>query len=517
MNKPDELFELIKSLDKPEKRYFKLYASKYSRENTNYIRLFNELEKQGSYDEKSLNKVFKGESFIRQLHVTKNYLYNLILSSLTEYTFRHSTHYKLSDQLRQVHTLFEKRLFPQAWQLVLRVKKTAEQTEDMMVLLDAIRWLRKIALRDEKKTYLSLHSEELAQKEDQLLESIQINVRLCRLCERAVILDNNSGRRLSPEEAHEWEQLMHDPYLANENPSYCYDSAYIYNQIHALYHMARNNFELASQYDKKNILLMEEKPYRIISDPARYIVALNNFLSTQRFLYKPEEFYKNLTKLKNLQNELPARLLSKEISARIFILSFLQEARFSLTLGKFDHIIELIEENQEKLQNDLVSRHLYKSLFYCIAIGAYFGAGNYRTALSYLNKLELETDALPVGTQCIYRVIRIIVYLELKHLDLIPYQIKTAIRFISKNKKVFKLESIFLHYIKRLFYTNSRKEMLAVFVDLRAELLTLNKDQDEARGFEYFDFISWLDSKIEGKPFADVVREKLAGHEYIVY
>lgn len=30
----------------------------------------------------------------------------------------------------------------------------------------------------------------------------------------------------------------------------------------------------------------------------------------------------------------------------------------------------------------------------------------------------------------------------------------------------------------------------------------------ESKALEYFDFVSWLESKIENRPFAEVVREK---------
>ena len=39
-------------------------------------------------------------------------------------------------------------------------------------------------------------------------------------------------------------------------------------------------------------------------------------------------------------------------------------------------------------------------------------------------------------------------------------------------------------------------------------MLLLSKDPYESRAFEHFDFISWLESKIEKRPFVEIVREK---------
>ena len=58
---PDILFKLIKSLEKAEKRHFKLYIKRSSaNEDLKIVRLFDALDKQEEYDEKSLLKKLPG-------------------------------------------------------------------------------------------------------------------------------------------------------------------------------------------------------------------------------------------------------------------------------------------------------------------------------------------------------------------------------------------------------------------------------------------------------------------------
>jgi len=53
----DALFQLIKSLEKAEKRHFKLYIKRSSsNENLKIIQLFDALDKMNDYDEKGLLK-----------------------------------------------------------------------------------------------------------------------------------------------------------------------------------------------------------------------------------------------------------------------------------------------------------------------------------------------------------------------------------------------------------------------------------------------------------------------------
>ena len=67
MKKTDDLFQLIKSLSKSEKGYFKKFSYLYTIEGEkNYIKLFDAIEKQKEYDEKKLLKIFNEEEFIKQ-------------------------------------------------------------------------------------------------------------------------------------------------------------------------------------------------------------------------------------------------------------------------------------------------------------------------------------------------------------------------------------------------------------------------------------------------------------------
>ena len=78
----DALFQLIKSLEKSEKRNFKLYVKRNSGiEDLKIIQLFDALDKMAEYDEIQLFKKNKGIKK-RQLSNNKAQLYKQILSSL---------------------------------------------------------------------------------------------------------------------------------------------------------------------------------------------------------------------------------------------------------------------------------------------------------------------------------------------------------------------------------------------------------------------------------------------------
>jgi hypothetical protein len=54
----------------------------------------------------------------------------------------------------------------------------------------------------------------------------------------------------------------------------------------------------------------------------------------------------------------------------------------------------------------------------------------------------------------------------------------------------------------------SRTKLISGFRTLKALLETLQKDEFEKGALDYFDMVSWLESKITGKKFGEIIREK---------
>ena len=107
----DNLHRLIKSLTKPEKRYFKVFSSRHViGDNKNYIILFDAIDKQIEYDEEKLFLKFKDKMFTNRFSISKNRLYTAILKSLDSFHSSSSTEAQLQRQLHSVEILYHKQL-----------------------------------------------------------------------------------------------------------------------------------------------------------------------------------------------------------------------------------------------------------------------------------------------------------------------------------------------------------------------------------------------------------------------
>src|SRR6188768_108445 len=107
MKPSGNLFDLIRSLNKSEKRYFMMYAS-LQKGSKNYLKLFREIDSQKEYDEQCIKEKYKNEKFVRQLAFTKNYLSRLIVRSLISYRSGKSVDSNIHELINASKILYEK-------------------------------------------------------------------------------------------------------------------------------------------------------------------------------------------------------------------------------------------------------------------------------------------------------------------------------------------------------------------------------------------------------------------------
>src|SRR5580698_10584174 len=121
----DALFQLIKSLEKSEKRNFKLYITRNSSSlDLKSIQLFDAMDKMDEYDEAQL--LNKNKNIRKaQLSNAKAHLYREILSSLRLIRNDDNIDIQLHEQLDYARILYNKGLYLQSLRTLDRIKESA--------------------------------------------------------------------------------------------------------------------------------------------------------------------------------------------------------------------------------------------------------------------------------------------------------------------------------------------------------------------------------------------------------
>ena len=172
MKPSNELFKLIKSLTKSEKRFFKLSSALQSGEK-NYLRIFDYVEKQEDYEEEELKKEFKSEKFIKHLPSEKNHLYRLILKSLRLFYSEQSVSSILKQELKNVEILYDKALYKECEKFVTRAKSIARLNEEFYYWYELISWEKRLLEAAFEEGEFGVDLDELVAEEEEVITKLR--------------------------------------------------------------------------------------------------------------------------------------------------------------------------------------------------------------------------------------------------------------------------------------------------------------------------------------------------------
>ena len=504
MKVTDDLFQLIKSLDQSEKRYFKIFATMHIKgsEENKYIMLFDAIDKQSEYDEDEIRKKFKNEKFLNQLHVAKNYLYNNILKSLRLFHSERSKLNELMDILRDVQILYEKSLYKQCRKLLDKAKKIAYTYEKHSHILAVLDWEKTLA---RTSAYANTEEKDLLGFYDEINETMEklrnIN-EYWKLTMNSFLLRKKQGEIRDKAELKKFNEIIKHPLLQSENKATSFQSKTFYFNIKGLYYFTNKDYKNLLNHCKKLVDLLEANPLLMKED--NYIASLYNLLLVQIELRQYDDALNTIKKLRDFKSN------STAMQTRIFVTSYDTEINLYLRTGEFEKGIPLIKEIEEGLKKfgEKLNKESEALFSFNIAY-LYFGLGEYNNSLNWINKIINDKElTVREDIQCFARILNLLVHYELGNYDLIEYIMKSTRRYLSNKNKLNKFELITLNYIRKLINADIDDDKMYIYSEWKKELNAISDDILEIKAFEYFDFLSWLESKQGKKSFAQVVKEK---------
>lgn len=498
----DDLFQLIRSLTKSEKRHFKLFVSKYSTgESSTYLKLFSAIEKQKMMDDSVLKKQYGGGHF----KVIKNYLYKLILRSLHIDHSDISIDSQLGELLHHAEILYEKALYLQYKKVLSKAKKIAYQYERYTLLPEILRLEKKLMMI----VFISDISEtEISRivNEERLVSGKLTNINgYWDIFAKSLIHVVKRGKARTSSDIRDLEKIIANPLMSNKEHANSYDALAYYYFTYGNYYRIKSDFKNCYKYRKECVLLMDKHPPQIAENPNNYINALNNFLIICFELKKYDDIQFYFSKLKTI----PVK--SEHTKIHLFRRYYIIGIDLYIETAEFKKGIQLIGEVEQGLLKYKGKINKFDELgFYFQFVLLYFGSEEYSQALKWLNKfLNDPQTTIREDIYCYSKILNLIIHFELNNFDLMEYIIKSTYRYLYKKNKLYKFENVILNFLrKKTNNISNKKELVIALKDLRNELVEIYKDPFESKAFGFLHFLYWLDSKIEKRPFAEIVKSK---------
>ncbi|TVR79293.1 MAG: hypothetical protein EA412_06650 [Chitinophagaceae bacterium] len=502
-----DLFDLIKSMNMQEKRYFKLFASKQSG-TKNYILIYDAIAKQNTYDEQAIKKQFSSHRFIIQFARAKNYLYSLIINSLVAFHSDDNIENSLLNNMQQISILVDKGLLKQAHKLLLVSKRIAEEYEHFEILLKLIEKERSLVFRLYYKNDSILKLQSISSEIEDVLIKIKLSNEYREIWQLNTAYSQNLGGIRSNIDRENFLKKIINPEkrISPKDNDFVNSSVRIkvyYHQSCGVYYEILNDYNKSLVHRIESVKILEENK-KVIEDNARaYFICLQNSIMILMALYHFEEALRYIEKAKNAFREYQG------ISSEEYRSIYVYETDYYVQTGKFEIGYEMIKVINNDIESVEISQRDKAFIYFNFSIIC-LGVENYDEGLYFLNKVLNETmNYLDSETYSVALLLNIIFHYELKNNRLIDYLVSNTYRQLLKRKSLHNVEKAFLNFIrKKLPKVTNNIELKHSFEVLKTELEKMTKNQNDKRILQQFDFISWLESKVTDNSFSDILDRK---------
>jgi tetratricopeptide (TPR) repeat protein len=501
------LFDLIKSLTKSEKRYFKIFSSKHTigGENT-YVVLFDYIDRLEEYDEEQLMRHFSGEAFLNKFSITKKRLHENIMRALDSFHANSSVEAQLHKYLHYAEILYKKSLYDQARRTLSSAFKLAEKHEKLYVMAEIQLRLKKLwETTGYANVGLDMLTEMREQDKDIALHT-DLYSKLWFIKSKLIIHLNQKGPARSEEDNACFTSILNQ-IDSIEMTNGVFDHHYLVNHIRAACYFGMSQFDKSLEFLQKNLQLFEENPERLKEEVHVYFSQLSNVIYIQNKLGRHKEVDALLRQLKELER-LQVDGTHEDLMIKLF--ASINSTELSLLNGRGEFMravaLEGIVLEGFRLYGTKLNPARRAFMSFQMAV-AHFGCGDFSAALKWINLILNDKDLdQKEDLFCFAQLFALVVHFELNHKQLLPYAIKNTQRYLKSRNKVYEFERIFLKYLNKLTKVDSPLDELDLLEEVYKEIEPLKQNPYENVVFDAFNFLLWMQAKVKNVPFMDLVK-----------
>lgn len=493
-----DLFDLIKSLTKSEKKTITLYFRTHSIGYKDYVLLFEKMNSQSDYNEEEIIQFLKSKKVKSPLSKLKNYLQSVILKSLRFYYDDEPTDNKIQTLILEADIFHNKGLIRLRNRKINNAKSIATQfqkNEWLLVVLDK-QWKYQIDYQPPN---------EIIYESNQVIQKIQLKNKYRQLFQYSYELYKKGSIR-NQEIKVEWEELMKNSLLSEFNKPSGIEEKYYYQNIYIAYLGRFNQISKARDFIENAVIELELQPDLIKESPSFYFSLISNEIAILCSTKEIEKAKKNLHKLIFMKEQKLNKVENTKIMKYISS-SFRNIIYYYFDLKLIREAKQIVMDAEEFLKLSTSDNPYYQGLLLRVSI-FYFYFENYKKALEFNQKiLNMENANNRINNYdqiSLAKIIHLIIHFELGNEEYLTYYLLSTYRFLYKTKRLYKTESLVLISMKKLVKSTSKIEMIGVFKEFMDKIREITNNSFEFKLIEEFDFTLWIESKIENKSFADI-------------
>lgn len=513
-NFQDPCYTLIKTMNKAEKRVFRLYVNRLEHNEKGqplFLQLFEAMDQQREYNESQLKIKLKNIKS-GQFSNLKRHLYQQILTALRLVHIDKHADISVREQLDFARILYSKGLYLQGLKVLERAAEKTQKLHQDILRLEVLEFQKLIEERHITRSRQEKNKmDNLVARAELLSHNIYNSSRLSNLKIQIHGYYIKMGHVKNDADEKIIRDYWKSQYPKDLDPNHLnfFDQVFLY-QSKVWYHYILLEFEQCLENARAWTNKYESRADLIHEDPELYLRGLHYVLTCLFYMQQSSAY-----ELELLRFESFVKAHVHEFNATSAQLAFIY-----LNLGRLNHYflngqfktgLQLVPVVESGLSIYAPNLDIHRVMvFYFKLAWMYFGAGDILNSLEYLNKIiQLKAGHLREDIQAYARLLHLILHLELGHFDLLEYLLPSVERFLEKEKvrELNKMQMAVLRFIKEMVLKRKMSDASG-FKKFRLQLEQIQKDRFEARSFLYLDIFAWVDSKIENMPIEWVVSKR---------
>ncbi|NJC25985.1 hypothetical protein [Neolewinella antarctica] len=506
--KTDDLLKLIASLNRAEKRHFRLFVKRNQAADAEilFLQLFDIMERTGEYDEEYLLKRIKGIKK-SQLSNLKAHLYKQLLTSLRLLNRNKDDEITLRENLDYARILYNKGLYRQSLDVLDKAKKRALEIEVHTTALEIAQFEKLIEGQYITRS-IQGRAEELSKTCTKLTRHITATNTWSNLALKLYGLYLKVGLV-----SNEQDFVMVKSFFSSQKPDTKYKNLDFWGKVYccqsfAWMHLMCHETPLSYRYTQRWVELFRNRPQMIEVNAALYLKGIHNNLATLFNMWQYQRFVDELQQLDLFPHQFD---LTNNVNVQglYHLYQFDHQIRKHYMEGTFKEGLGLVPQIMEVIKDDRYNWDEHRKMIFHYRIAClYFGSGDNDSAIDYLNEIiNQRSPNYRSDIQAYARILSLICHFEMGNVQLVEYQVKSVYRYLAKVEHLQETQQLIFRFLRRI--PRIREEQLkGEFIKLKEKLDGVKQKPFEKRPFTLLDIPSWLEAKIDGVTVQQVIRRK---------
>ncbi|MFV0605915.1 MAG: hypothetical protein ACK5NK_08760 [Niabella sp.] len=506
-NRPNDiLFQLIQSLEKSEKRNFKLYIKRSSgNEDLKIIKLFDAIDKMNPYDEQVLLKKLKDVTK-PQLSNLKSHLYKELLASLRLLKSGDSLDLQLNELFDSAHILYKKGLFYQSLRIIERAKEMAKLNQKFFFLPLLLSLEKRIEALNVTDTFPS-RIDELSEEANEANTKLDMVTRLSNLSLQMYGFFIANGHARNEDEEEKVKKFFKQSLPSGSAQQEGFYEKLYYYQSYTWFAFIRQDFLQYYKYAQKWVTLFDDRPNMIRVETGHYIRGFHSLLNAHFDLRNYDKLHEDIMKFEVFSQSKRVQT-NENFTVQSFVYLAGAKINFYIITGLTKEGLAAVPQIEEKLDeySIFLDKHRVMVITYKIAM-LYFLSGDYSICIDYIQKIINDSSGLRTDLQCYARLVHLLAHYEMGNLELMDSLTRSVFRYMSRMKNLTVIEQEMFRFLRNSFKF-TRRQLKPEFEKFLNKVKHLEGNRFETRSFAYLDIISWLESKVEGKSMQEIIYNK---------